>query len=179
MDKIDSALWPHYGIPNDVGRKYEAYVDKHIEAVREAGARLGISFIQMYPHDSSKWSSEEFPAYAMYFYGGDKPKYAEEFAKAWLHHIHHNPHHWEHWIFPQEFTLPNSNTVDNCLEMPHDYILEMVADWQGASFCQTGSWDITDWLQKQYPRLRLHPKTNLALLEILSNIGIKINGFNG
>lgn len=48
------------------------------------------------------------------------------FDAAWLHHIHANPHHWQHWILHED-----SGKVI-VLVMPLAAINEMVADWIGA-----------------------------------------------
>lgn len=50
-----------------------------------------------------------------------------DFQHAWLHHIHHNPHHWQHWILQQDdgrqfVLLPPKGAIIN----------EMIADWIGA-----------------------------------------------
>lgn len=49
------------------------------------------------------------------------------FNVAWLHHLHANPHHWQHWILQQDsgstlILVPTSVHV----------VQEMVADWIGA-----------------------------------------------
>lgn len=45
------------------------------------------------------------------------------------------------------------------MPMPERYVREMVADWMGASRAYTGSWDMVDWLEKNLPRMDLHPVT--------------------
>ena len=48
-------------------------------------------------HDASKYTSDEYFAYANYFYPTDEfPKDETAFDKAWLHHQHNNPHHWQY-----------------------------------------------------------------------------------
>lgn len=156
-----------WGIPLDVWQKYNEYLNRHIEAVQEAGRKLGVDESQLATHDASKWDYEEFYGYAMHFFGGGAPN---NFAHAWLHHIHHNPHHWEHWIFPNGF----KGLENGCLEMPQQYILEMVADWQGAGYAMKGSWDISDWLVKNWDKIKLHPDSRLYLAEVLDGLGYKI-----
>ena len=56
-----------------------------------------------------------------------------------------------------------------CVEMPFEYVLEMIADWMGASKSYTGSWDMSDWLCKNIPRITVHSKTAQAIREILDN----------
>lgn len=152
-----------YGISFDVARKYVTLLCNHILAVREAGKRIGVSGHQLRIHDQSKFSANEFPYYAVNFHGDksglDAGLVSDNFAMAWLHHIHHNPHHWQSWIFPDGFT-PKGSTVENgCAFMPNVYALEMIADWMGASYVYTGSWDMTKWLWDNMPKIRVHSKT--------------------
>ena len=63
----------------------------HIRYVQEAGLRLGLEKAQLLLHDTSKFSDEEFRAAVERFHGGDPNP--DRYGAAWLHHIHHNPHH--------------------------------------------------------------------------------------
>ena len=81
-------------------------------------------------HDLSKYSEDEFDAYAEHFYGRTQGKEDDvDFDYAWLHHIHHNPHHWQYWVIPahdeKEFKI---------LDMPYPTIIEMICDWWSFSF---------------------------------------------
>lgn len=144
----------------------EGYLESlcnHIQYVREAGEKLGVSEAQLKGHDDSKWSHEEFPYYALNFFGDksavDQGKASSNFAQAWLHHIHHNPHHWQHWIFPDGYTPKESSVENGIVQMPNIYALEMIADWMGASMAYTGSWDMQKWLWENMPKIRLHSIT--------------------
>ncbi len=73
---------------------YEERLRKHISAVIEFGEKIGVPGDQLYKHDSSKWSEAEFRPYALRLCSSlPEEETAAEFAIAWLHHIHHNPHH--------------------------------------------------------------------------------------
>lgn len=154
---------------------YLASLRAHIRYVQEAGAMLGVPEWPLMLHDDSKFGYEEFPAYARKFGKGGSPVDAEhveiEFADAWLHHIHHNPHHWQHWIFPDGYAPKGSGIEAGVVRMPHRYALEMIADWMGASMAYTGSWDMSDWLQKNMPRIRLHSQTAALVREVLDHQG--------
>lgn len=148
---------------------YLASLHKHIEAVQEAGRKIGVIEQQLAIHDRSKFGIEELPHYARQFHGdrGDP----NGFAGAWLHHIHHNPHHWQHWIYPDGFT-PKGSTVENgVVEMPQQYALEMIADWMGASYAYTGSWDMQEWLFKNIPKIILHSNTAEYVRQTLDTMG--------
>lgn len=48
------------------------------------------------------------------------------FNEAWLHHIHANPHHWQHWLLQQD----DGKLI--VLEPTNAALNEMIADWIGA-----------------------------------------------
>lgn len=158
----------YFGIDPIIAEAFAQSLNEHISYVREAGVMIGVAQSQLDIHDDSKWTIDEFPGYAMHFKGGGAPN---EFAVAWLHHIHYNPHHWQHWIFSDGFTPKGSNVENGVVEMPHHYTLEMVADWMGASRAYTGSWDMADWLSNHIPKIRVHSKTATLLREILDGLG--------
>lgn len=150
---------PKNYLSEEVMNKYFITLLDHIKYVIEAGQMIGIHKDNLKNHDKSKFSEEEFFAYAQFFQGTTKNK--EEFDKAWLHHIHYNPHHWQYWMIP----------AGQVLEMPEYCIREMVADWLGASKAYTGSWNMTEWLEKNLSKIVLHPKSFSYLWECLSILG--------
>lgn len=149
-------------LPLSVSVEYESRLLAHIEAVRVFGRMVGVPEIQLVRHDLSKWEPEEYVAYALQFCGNGAPD--GEFDRAWLHHIHNNPHHWQHWI------IPSSQKV---LEMPDEYVLEMIADWMGASRVYSKSDDMSGWLKDNWPRIVLHPKSKEFATCILEYWGYK------
>lgn len=155
-------------IPENVITAYEAKLNHHIACVREAGRKIGVDEDLLRIHDASKWSREEFDGYALHFCGSGQP---EMFSRAWLHHIHANPHHWQHWLFPDDFSPKDSKVENGAIEMPVCYTLEMIADWMGSSKAYTGSWDMTDWLCKNMKRIRLHSKTIAVVRNVLDAEG--------
>ena len=156
------------GVPEHV----DAYLDslvRHITCVREAGRQLGVDIGLLEFHDESKFSDMEFLAAVERFHGGDPNP--DRYARAWLHHIHANPHHWQHWIFPDGFIPRGSSVEAGVMEMPERYALEMVADWMGSSMAYTGSWDMTKWLADNMGRIRLHSKTAANVRHVLDMLG--------
>lgn len=150
------------GVELEAAQAFLESLKTHILYVREAGELVHVASRLLNNHDLSKFTTSEFPHYACRFFGAnDDP---DGWAGAWLHHIHHNPHHWQHWIFPDGFTPQG-------VEMPYDYILEMVADWMGACRAYTGSWDMQYWLWKNMPKIRVHSRTALFLREVLDYLG--------
>jgi hypothetical protein len=147
---------------------YARQLAAHIAAVKDAGLKLGLSEEFLADHDNSKWCEDEFYGYAQHFFGGGSPIL---FARAWLHHIHNNPHHWQYWIFADGYSPEGSGLEDGVAEMPTMYALEMIADWQGSSFVYTGSWDMRAWLQDNMKKIRLHSRTASFLRGVLSDLG--------
>ena len=158
-----------------VREEYTKRLLLHIDSVREYGRKLDLPESQLQKHDLSKWSDIEFEPYAKHFVGNgsavDANNVAPDMAAAWLHHIHHNPHHWQHWIFPDGYNPPGSDLEDGVMEMPEKYALEMVADWHGASFAYTDSWNIADWLYENMLKITVHSTTALFLRGVLSDCG--------
>ena len=150
-----------------VAQAYTESLLKHIAYVKEAGVALGVPLEQLAQHDISKWTQEEFASYAINFYGSDEDKLnnKDAFDLAWLHHIHYNKHHPQHWILQQA-----SGEV-KVLLMPRNYVLEMIADWIGASRAYTGSTDMTSWLLTEYYKKVLHPQSRIWADEILIELG--------
>lgn len=171
-----------YGIDAAIAEAYADSLNEHIRYVQEAAVRIGMDAEDVLQHDDSKWSLAEFPGYALHFKGGGAP---DRFAKAWLHHIHNNSHHWQYWIFADGFT-PKGSTVENgVVEMPPWCVVEMVADWMGASRAYTGSWDMAEWLGENLPKIRLHSRSWVVLEKVLRGLPegyhnilneLKING---
>lgn len=157
---------------------YKISLEDHIAYVRQAGRKIGVSNLQLTIHDDSKYSRFEFSQYANYFYNNDGSKKSpsdrsevevNDFAEAWLHHMNHNEHHWQYWIFPDGFSH-GTLTVGGVMKMPENFLLEMVADWMGASMAYTGSWDMTSWLKDNVHRIILHKNTIISIRNILADL---------
>lgn len=59
----------------------------------------GVAWQTEFAHDTSKNEPDEYEAYDRYFYGNNKSyQVVQEYRRAWLLHIHRNPHHWQHWV---------------------------------------------------------------------------------
>lgn len=168
----------YHGVPPPVAKEYLQKLNLHIQYVQEAGQRLLVPDDQLRLHDQSKFTKAQFFGYAMHFCGGGAP---EHFAKAWLQHQNSEPHHWEFYIMRTDPTRGASGAENGILPMPHCYVREMVADFQGASKAYTGSWKIGKWLQGNMKNMRVHSQTAALLREVLSSIGyekiVKANKF--
>lgn len=150
--------------------EYLKYVLRHKRFVYEAGRKMGLGHWQLLIHDWQKFTPKEWFPYVHQFYikpfvkdspdpavnGGyfHSPGHDEDFDRAWLHHIHYGPHHWQHWV------LGEDEGEVKCLEMPSRYVLEMLADWHGAGRAQLGdAANIVDWYHSNRHKQKMHPNT--------------------
>ena len=155
-------------------KRYRQNLEQHIAYVQEAGNTLGVDKHLLSIHDASKWSVEEFTFYAAKFFGDGQTSVKiveDDFARAWLHHIHYNPHHWEYWIFPDGYTSENSNVENGIIEMPYHYVLEMVADWMGSRKQRTGDFSLVGCMDKPYNNVKMHSNSWQSLYDILTQMG--------
>lgn len=129
-----------------------------------------------YAHDESKDFADEYGAYDAYFYGNNK-SYAvvQEFNKAWLKHIHRNPHHWQYWVLINDD--PNEGEI--VLEMPYNYILEMICDWWAFSWNKGNLEEIFKWYDEHKDYMKLHDNTRKTVEFILANIKNKLDELRG
>ena len=170
----------YHSVPPPVAKAYLQYLNRHIEFVQLAGAKLLVPDAQLDAHDHSKFGKDQFYGYAMQFFGGGAP---HEFAMAWLSHQNTEKHHWEYWILRSDHVAAKSGAENGILPMPHVYAREMVADWMSASKTYTGSWDMTKWLLDNIPKIKIHSSTRTLLRSILAEIGYdhvlkEVNFFN-
>ena len=138
--------------------------NKYGEALCEAvGADYGKVHDNIQIHDASKTTAEEFDAYRVKFYTveGETFGLKEElnFQKAWLHHIHNNPHHPEYWIL-----TGTDDGIDKVLDMDPEYIVEMILDWD--TFKKDGKGGAYDYYFVQgHKKVGLLSDKTRALLE--------------
>lgn len=139
---------------NNVGRGLLWFVENRPDILRDLG--LSVEDVHACHHDQSKYSIEEYAPYDKYFYGKEKTaEVKENFNYAWLHHIHHNPHHWQYWVLIHDD--PNEQT--EALAMPSIYILEMVCDWLSFSWAKGDLTEIFKWYDEHKDHMILHTET--------------------
>ena len=123
-------------------------------------------------HDISKNLEDEYKAYDDYFYGERTPEVKRAFNYAWLKHIHRNPHHWQHWILPED----EGKIV--ALDMPDDCILEMICDWWSFSWkknseahgfdLKAGLYEIFDWYKSHKDKIIFSDRTRVKVEKFLN-----------
>ena len=140
---------------------YLFQVIRHKWFVLLAGIRIGgFPIWRLLIHDWSKFLPSEYSVYKKRF--TSKEYTEEEWEKAWLHHIHFNPHHHEHWMIKGQ-----------AIRMPDVFVKEMVIDWHGAGRGYQGSWDIQPWIDANYQKIVLHPESLEKLKSALKSRGLK------
>lgn len=138
--------------------KYLSYVIRHKWHVAIECFKMGLIWRGIM-HDVSKLLPSEFIPYARHFYGNHSDT-DKMFDKAWLLHIHRNPHHWQFWI------LRKDDGGIKLLEMPYNYVREMVCDWVGAgkalgrhSPSTNPLREVKKWYKEHKKKMQLHSKT--------------------
>lgn len=193
-----------------MSKAYDGYLKEHIEAVQSGWKwfveKVGIKKltevlpdlsatnidITVSTHDYSKKWYEEYHAYDHYFYGsrgikkdgGPDEDVERDFNYAWLHHIHMNEHHWQHWVLIHDDIETNgdpANTIITMtpngqqicmtmLEMPDYYILEMICDWWSFSWRKGDLYEIFNWWNEHEQGILLGEKTREKVMKLLNLI---------
>ena len=144
---------------------------RHKALVLYAGIWLvgGIPLWRLLVHDLSKLFPPELGAYSAQKIRGCCS--AERWNEAVHHHFQNNGHHWQHWIDGQSWETVKSGRIS---VMPKVFVREMVADYLASAREGTGKWDFSEWLEKNYHRMRLHPESDGLFRLILRQIGVKV-----
>lgn len=164
--------------------EYDQYLQKHKWNVCQAFNWIQTNLPDLIPnsstdlnwqigfnHDSSKTESDEYRAYDAYFYGGNKSySVVQEYKKAWLLHIHRNPHHWQYWVLIND----DPNEGETILDMPDNYILEMICDWWSFSWASGDITSIFKWAEEHGPYIKLSSRTKDKVEKILYSIKKKL-----
>lgn len=169
----------------ELKNKYDEYLKQHIGNVKNGYDWLCIYLPNLikpeladilaeniYAHDRSKYSDEEYEAYANYFYGTKSKEHDEAFDYAWLHHQKQNPHHWQYWI------LQNDEDGIKVLEMPEEYVLEMICDHWAFSWAKDNLYEIFNWYDRNKKKMQLHKNTRKLYEDILAQIKEKLDILN-
>lgn len=123
-------------------------------------------------HDRSKNTVAEYEPYDEYFYGKNRSyEVVKNFNYAWLHHIHRNPHHWQYWVLIND--EPGRGTV--VLDMPYDYILEMICDWWSFSWKKGELYEIFSWYSQHKAYIQMSEKTRKTVEDILDKMREKLD----
>lgn len=166
--------------------RYNEYLEKHIQGVHDAYEWIERNLPELLSdvhdtteiliefHNNSKYQSEEFLPYARYFYPATKKtkEIEDDFNKAWLQHIHENKHHWNHWV------IVGDNGKLTPLDMPKEYIIEMICDHFSFAFTKNDPKELFSWYSKNKDKMILSPNTRREYENILNKIKEKLNEEN-
>lgn len=157
--------------------RYAWYLARHKWFVFLGGLRTKAPLWRLVIHDYTKLMPVEWFPYVDHFYGGNKdgresrgsyeaadPREGPKFNRAWLHHQHRNPHHWQHWC------LARDDGSTSVLMMPDHFVREMVADWMGAGRAITGKWETPKWYAANGHKMQLHPSTRERVEAIMLRV---------
>lgn len=152
--------------------EYNIYLLDHIRAVDECYRIL--TGKELLYHDASKYTEDEYKAYAEYFHptDGSTPKSSDKkdaFRKAWLHHQNENKHHWQYWV------LIDGDGNMTAIEMPEDYVREMVADWGSFAYLKKDGKELLEWYETNKSKMILHDKTRSLVEKLVPELTSKIN----
>ena len=88
-----------------------------------------------------------------------------------MHHIHKNPHHWQHYV------LINDEADEGIvvLDMPYNHIVEMICDWWSFSWSTGNLYEIFDWYDKHKEHIHLSNSTRVIVESILGKINKKLD----
>jgi hypothetical protein len=123
-------------------------------------------------HDTSKDDETEYHAYDAYFYGGNRSYAVQQaFNKAWLLHIHRNPHHWQYWILVNDDPGQDGAIL---IDMDHNYIIEMICDWWAFSWASGNLFEIFKWYDEHKQWIKFSVKTRAEVENILFQMEKKL-----
>lgn len=170
--------------------KYDEYIIMHKNNVTKAFDWLCANLPEIFPseqmksqiewqctsaHDQSKYTKEEYDAYDAYFYGNRSYETVQNFKVAWLQHIHKNPHHWQHWILIND----EHNEGVELLEIPFNYIIEMICDWWSFSWRSENLYEIFDWYAKHRDTMQINDSSRRTIEDILNKMRTKLDDIYG
>ena len=162
-----------------MSREYDLYLEEH-----RGNVKKGFDWIKEYlpelipendgidyeyqigfTHDKSKEESDEYEAYDAYFYGGNRSfQVVQDFEYAWLRHIHRNPHPWQYWV------LINDDEGTIGLDIPYNYIMEMILDWWSFSWKTGNLYEIFNWYADHEKIMILNENTKIIVDSILDKM---------
>lgn len=172
-----------------MSEQYDIYLQEHIGAVRKAWDWIEANILtEIHPwiyehyqddfdpldifeirelvmaHDQSKYEPDEYHAYDAYFYGGNRSyQVVNDFNRAFLTHMHRNPHHWQYWVL----TPDSSGEGEKLIEMPLSYIFEMICDWWSFSWRKGDLNEIFNWWDEHKNYIRLNRRSRQTVEKIL------------
>ena len=160
-----------------MSKEYDNYLEQHKANVRKGFEWLrenipgivenipNLEWQICFNHDQSKTEPDEYEAYDAYFYGGNRSyQVVQDFNYAWLLHIHRNPHHWQYWMLQND----DPELGEIVLDMPINYIIEMICDWWSFSWSKGDLMEIFKWYEERKNYIKLSEMTRGEVESILN-----------
>jgi hypothetical protein len=173
-----------------MSKQYDLYLQEHKANVKKgydwikenlpdlipSDMRLILEHQIGFAHDASKTEPDEYGPYDAYFYGGNRSsQVVDDFNMAWLKHIHRNPHHWQYFVL--QCDEPDEGEI--VLDMPMNYLLEMICDWLSFSIAKDNMYEVFDWYDEHKNHIKLSMNTRKTVEDILNKIRRKLDELNG
>lgn len=152
----------------DLEKEYYDYLENHIMSVQRSWSEILRPAIEgqltdeevervedaVKLHDASKYMKDtEFDAYRKWWYPVDESEKDEKaYDLAWLYHQKNNKHHPQYWI------LIRDSGSHQCLDMPIEYIIEMLCDWHSFSSRDPES-TAYNWYQENKGKMQISDST--------------------
>jgi len=147
---------------------YFGYVVRHKFEVAKLCFHEGL-YLQGVLHDWTKFLPDEYIPFA-YKFKWPSEKTPEEnnriktnFKCARDKHFRRNRHHWKHWVLDEQVRL--------ALEMPDEYLIEMICDWKAIGIVKGDS--ARGFYEKDSHKIILGSRTKSKLETILGINKIK------
>lgn len=166
--------------------QYDKLLDEHSKNVRKAYYWIrkslpeilidipGVDYeLMILLHDDTKTVPSQYEAYDNWVFGKRTKKVEEAFRYARLEHIQMNGHHWQHWIYIDE------NAKLNVLDMPYEFIIEMICDWWSFSWRDGDLYQIFDWYEDNKKKIKFSKKTRETVEDILDRLSNAIERVRG
>lgn len=167
-----------------MSKEYDNYLEQHKANVRKGFEWLrenlpglienvpNLEWQICFNHDQSKTEPDEYEAYDAYFYGGNRSyQVVQDFNYAWLLHIHRNPHHWQYWMLQND----DPELGEIVLDMPMNYIIEMICDWWSFSWSKGDLMEIFKWYEERKNYIKLSEMTRGEVESILNLMKEKLS----
>ena len=166
-----------------MSKEYDNYLEQHKANVRKGFEWLrenipgivenipNLEWQICFNHDQSKTEPDEYEAYDAYFYGGNRSyQVVQDFNYAWLLHIHRNQHHWQYWMLQND----DPELGEIVLDMPMNYIIEMICDWWSFSWAKGDLTEIFKWYEERKNYIKLSEMTRGEVENILNMMKDKL-----
>lgn len=160
--------------------EYDKYLDDHLANVKKGFywirkslpelliEKPGVDYeLMILLHDDTKTIPSQYDAYDKYLYGSHSDTTEQEYRYAKLEHYNTNQHHWQYWILRDE-------TGNIILDMPYEYIIEMICDWWSFSWQKGDLFQIFDWYEEHKKKIKLSKRTRDTVEDILDKLEAKI-----